>query len=636
MHIPDAYLSPVTQAATFAVMVPIWIVAAKRTNRELTTKQAPLLSIGAAFCFAIQMFNIPAIGGTTAHALGAGLLAILVGPWAAVLGMTLALTIQALLFGDGGVLSIGANCFDMAFVASFVSYYSYRMLAGRASDGSPWKAVGAGLGAYAGTVAASLCAGTLLGLQPILAHDAVGHAMYCPYGLNVTLPAMLLPHLLIAGPVEAIVTMAALAYLWQTFPELARAGMPPKVGAGIRLARRLGWVLALTPLGLLASGSAWGEWDLAEIKTMVGYAPAGMAARHEAITPLLPDYGFAGASGKPWQIVGYMVSALVGCGLVALFARGILRKPRPSPSPASKPGAPRSSMPAWLRDVNPPLPLSPVAKSPWMERTILKMRSAIAKTVASEVVARMPGFLQLLNPVAKTIGFLSAMVAVSLARTPTALIAVISLSVGLAWASRVPLRELVTRVAGAVAFFGLVLAIPVSLRAVTPGPTAISLLGISFSGPGLVSAAMILLRLFAGIQLSLLWSQTTRWHDLLRSLACLGVPKVVLSTATLTYRYLFVLVETLAEMVEARTARQPGAMNRQQARSYAGTGAAVLFAKSLALTEETHLAMQARSFDGPSRPARPTPWRRRDLVAVATGAGLTAAIVLMGGILHAL
>src|SRR5450755_4209863 len=109
MHIPDAYLSPVTQTASFAVMAPFWVIASRKTVRELSSKQAPLLSIGAAFCFAIQMFNIPAIGGTTAHALGAALLAILVGPWAAVLGLTLTLVIQALLFGDGGVLSLGAN-----------------------------------------------------------------------------------------------------------------------------------------------------------------------------------------------------------------------------------------------------------------------------------------------------------------------------------------------------------------------------------------------------------------------------------------------------------------------------------------------------------------------------------------------
>src|SRR5450755_2304422 len=111
-------------------MAPVWFVAARRTRKELTSKQAPLLSMGAAFCFAVQMFNIPAVGGTTAHALGAALLAILVGPWAAVLGLTLTLVIQALLFGDGGILSLGANSFDMAFIASFVGYGIYRGLAG--------------------------------------------------------------------------------------------------------------------------------------------------------------------------------------------------------------------------------------------------------------------------------------------------------------------------------------------------------------------------------------------------------------------------------------------------------------------------------------------------------------------------
>jgi len=95
MHIPDAYLSPATEVVLAAVMAPIGWLAIRNTRATLTSRQAPLLSIGAAFCFAVQMFNVPAPGGTSAHALGCVLLAILLGPWAALLAIGLCLTVQA-------------------------------------------------------------------------------------------------------------------------------------------------------------------------------------------------------------------------------------------------------------------------------------------------------------------------------------------------------------------------------------------------------------------------------------------------------------------------------------------------------------------------------------------------------------
>src|ERR1051326_5913040 len=114
MHIPDSVLSPVTCAAAGVAMAPVWSVAARRVRRTLGTRQMPLLALGAAFCFTIMMFNIPALGGTTAHPIAGTLLAVLLGPWAGCLGISVALLIQALLFGDGGVLAYGADCPTMA------------------------------------------------------------------------------------------------------------------------------------------------------------------------------------------------------------------------------------------------------------------------------------------------------------------------------------------------------------------------------------------------------------------------------------------------------------------------------------------------------------------------------------------
>ena len=83
-------------------------------KRGLNTHMVPLLSVFAAFSFIIMMFNLPLPGGTTGHAVGVGIAAIVLGPWASILAISIALVIQALLFGDGGITAIGANCFNMA------------------------------------------------------------------------------------------------------------------------------------------------------------------------------------------------------------------------------------------------------------------------------------------------------------------------------------------------------------------------------------------------------------------------------------------------------------------------------------------------------------------------------------------
>ena len=634
MHIPDAYLSPATEALAFIVMIPLWAIGAKKTSRELSTKQAPLLSIGSAFCFTIQMFNIPAVGGTTAHALGATLLAILVGPWAALLGMTLSLTIQALLFGDGGILSLGANCWDMAFVACFAGYGIYRTILGKQVPGAARSIVAAGIGAFTGTVIASFSAGVILGIQPSVSHDALGHALYCPYGLDVSVPAMVMSHLLVAGPADAIVTVAALAYLWKSFPDLATANARPRIGSGNRIAKTLGWILVLTPLGLIAAGDAWGEWDLDKLKEQVGFIPAGMAKTHELVHPLLPDYGFAGLESKPWQVTGYLVSAFVGCCVVAGFTRGILRGAKvlsQETYPLTDPG---DEIPIWMTRPNPSLPAATRAKSPWFETTLLRMKSTIEKTIAAETVAHAGGYLQSIHPLSKAISFLALLVSVGLSRTPVELMLLLVMATTTASVSKVPLKPMLIRVAEAVAFFGLVVAVPLSLQVVTSGPVAFSWLGILVTRTGLHSAFMILLRIAAGISLAMVWNLTTKWHELLRSLGSLGVPQAFLATASLTYRYLFVMIETLAEMVQARTLRQVGACDKSQARTYAGNGSAILFSKSLTFTEEVHQAMLSRSFNRKSVQPLRAKWTLHDTCFLSVGI-LALTWIIYQGVFHA-
>ena len=220
MHIPDGYLGPATSGVFYAVMLPLWMAAARIVKKTLKARQVPLLAIGAAFSFVIMMFNVPIPGGSTGHAVGGVLVAILLGPWAAMIAITVALVIQALLFGDGGITAIGANCFNMAVVIPFVGYYVFTLMSGGAPANSRRRVVAAFIAGYAGINAAALMAGVEFGLQPHLCHTASGQALYCPYGLRIAVPIMVGEHLLIFGWIEAVVTALVVKYLYQHAPEL--------------------------------------------------------------------------------------------------------------------------------------------------------------------------------------------------------------------------------------------------------------------------------------------------------------------------------------------------------------------------------------------------------------------------------
>jgi cobalt/nickel transport system permease protein len=220
MHIPDGYLGPITCGVGYAVMAPIWITASRRVKKTLAAKQVPLLAIGAAFSFVIMMFNVPIPGGTTGHAVGAVLVAILLGPWAACIAVSVALVIQALLFGDGGITALGANCFNMAFVLPMVGFAVYRFIGGKSPVKSLRRVTAAGVAGYLGLVVASLCAGIEFGLQPLLHHTASGQALYCPYGIRVAVASMVGGHALVFGWVECVVTAFVVKFLQIQDPSL--------------------------------------------------------------------------------------------------------------------------------------------------------------------------------------------------------------------------------------------------------------------------------------------------------------------------------------------------------------------------------------------------------------------------------
>lgn len=208
MHIPDGFLDTATSVATWALSAGGVGVAVRRGNRELEERRVPLMGVTAAFIFAAQMMNFTVAGGTSGHLLGGALAAILLGPWSGMLVLTSVLTVQALLFQDGGLLALGANIFNMSVVGVLVGWAVYTALR-RWLSSKTWATMVSGfVAAWLSVVIASLVAAVEL---------AVSGAS--PWA--VVVPAMGIVHALI-GIGEGAITVGVLAFLRAARPDLLR------------------------------------------------------------------------------------------------------------------------------------------------------------------------------------------------------------------------------------------------------------------------------------------------------------------------------------------------------------------------------------------------------------------------------
>jgi cobalt/nickel transport system permease protein len=217
MHIPDGYLGPYTYVFFFLVMVGLWSYGGRRLQKSLKARQVPFLAVGAAFSFLVMMFNVPIPAGTTGHAVGAVAIAIILGPWAALLTVSVALIIQALLFGDGGITAIGANAFNMAFLIPFIGYTVFRVL--NRLQGEKRVFLSAAIAGYIGLNFGALATAVELGIQPLL-HSVAGRPLYCPYPLTITVPAMMIEHLFLFGFIEAVVTGFVVTFMRKEWGEV--------------------------------------------------------------------------------------------------------------------------------------------------------------------------------------------------------------------------------------------------------------------------------------------------------------------------------------------------------------------------------------------------------------------------------
>jgi cobalt/nickel transport system permease protein len=303
MHIPDGFLTVAVSLICWLITVAVASLAIRKNNKVLGQKQVPLMGIMAAFIFAAQMINFPVAGGTSGHLLGGTLAAIMLGPWSAILVMTSVIAIQGLLFQDGGLLVMGANILNMGILTIAVGYGMYRLVA---NQSRPTRLAVAGIAAWLSVMTGALATAIELWLS--------GTAK-----LGIVVPAMLTVHALI-GLGEALITVAALAFITQTRPDLLSTeaagakGGKGWVVAGILIA------LAVVVFSPLASASPDG---LERVAKDMGF----IASAQHPVFKIIPDYTlpFLGKTSFSTIVAG-LIGVLVVLAIVYLLGRA-LRKP---------------------------------------------------------------------------------------------------------------------------------------------------------------------------------------------------------------------------------------------------------------------------------------------------------------------
>jgi cobalt/nickel transport system permease protein len=297
MHIPDGFLSGPVLAVCWAISAIVIVVAFLRVKRDMDERKVPLMGVVAAAIFAGQMLNFPVAAGTSGHLLGAALAMILLGPWAAVLVMTIVVGAQALLFADGGLVAMGANLFNMAVVGVFVSYTVYRVVQ-RFSKGAKWGIfVGGFLAAWTSIFIAALAAALEL------AFSATSPA-------NLAVPAMALVHSVI-GIGEGLITVGALAFVYAVRPDLVKTTDQKQVGGKAVWIAGLLIALALAVASPLASTHPDG---LEYIAAQQGF----LNKQQVSAVQIIPDYVLPGVANKDAATIAAGVLGVIVVFFVAI------------------------------------------------------------------------------------------------------------------------------------------------------------------------------------------------------------------------------------------------------------------------------------------------------------------------------
>jgi cobalt/nickel transport system permease protein len=195
MHIPDGFINPATAAIMFAVSIVFLVWSWKKVKAEYPPSFVAMLAISSAFVFAAQMVNFPIVYGTSGHLVGGTFLAVLLGPFAAMLSMTIVLMMQAFFFADGGIIAFGANVFNMAVIGA-LGFFIVKLLT-RKSTSTRRFGSSVFIASWLSVVVGSLAAAVEIGISPAFADAG---------GVMVTIPAMLFWHVIIGLGEGAITT----------------------------------------------------------------------------------------------------------------------------------------------------------------------------------------------------------------------------------------------------------------------------------------------------------------------------------------------------------------------------------------------------------------------------------------------
>lgn len=302
LHIPDGFLSLPIALLCWVLAIMLLAIAIRQSQSTLGERQIPLMGVMAAFIFAAQMINFPVAGGTSGHLLGGALAAIVLGPWAGMLVMASVIAVQALLFQDGGLLVMGANILNMGLLTALIGYGLYRGVTGQSRG---VRLVVAGVAAWLSVMAGALTTSLELWLSGTSA-------------LRIVVPAMLGVHALI-GIGEALITVAALAFIMQTRPDLLEAEGEPEGGLGWVVA---GLIVALVVV-LLAPLASVNPDGLERVAINMGFIEQGAGAPYE----ILPDYTIPllGETALSTILAG-AIGALVVAALTIIVVRLLRRQ----------------------------------------------------------------------------------------------------------------------------------------------------------------------------------------------------------------------------------------------------------------------------------------------------------------------
>jgi cobalt ECF transporter T component CbiQ len=252
----------------------------------------------------------------------------------------------------------------------------------------------------------------------------------------------------------------------------------------------------------------------------------------------------------------------------------------------------------------------------FVEQTLATLIRKTERALFAEELAQTDGLLQKLDPRVKIVGILALILAATLARNVFTILFIFAVAVLLAVLSRVPIRTLATRAWLGALFFTGMIALPAIFLTSGDALFRLPLLGWTITAQGITTAVYLISRVETTVTLSLLLVLCTLWTHVLKALRVLRVPVVFVVILGMTYRYIFVMLETARNMFEARQSRLVGALGTSESRRIAAASIGVLLSKSFYLNSEVYLAMQSRGFRGEVYTLDEFKMQRRDWLAL--------------------